>query len=304
MPTKIYRLIVLVPILIVVGCAPALKTTNEDLLEKKPGEGLVIGSLQIKLWDPYGDKASKWWISMEKQKWHFIVNNIKTDALTKFFKSGEFELTTIAGGEETPFIANLPAGKYRFEDVYKNRFRGYAGKSFNVEAGQTTYIGRLVVVMPKYPGNWFGAEYFVESALSETLSKLHTKYSNLEGSIKTNLMRIDNRLPDLKHYDKDPSIIKVLVMLFKRMGLNAFVIYDHWGHDKNAIGITSPQNHGVLVYISTFETAENYYNVRLELTPKRDTDFPYTEAGKYNGLNFEELVDVIRKHFDGDKVSL
>ena len=306
MPIKIYRFIVLVLIPIVAGCAPALKTVNEDLLEKKPDEGLVMGSLQIKLWDPYGDKASKWWVSIENKKWHFVVNNIETDAVTKFFKQGEFALTTIAGGEETPFLAKLPAGKYRFEGVYKNGFtawRGYAGKCFYVEAGQTTYIGRLVVVMPKYPGNWFGVEYRVESALSETLPKLHTKYSNIKGNIQTKLMRIDNSLPDLTQLDKDQSIVMVLFKLYKRMGLNAFVIYDHWGHDKKAIGITSPQNHGVLVYISTFGAAENDYNVRLELPQKQDTDFPYTEAGKYNGLGFEELVDVIRKHLEGDRVS-
>jgi hypothetical protein len=307
MPLKNYGLIVLVLILPVVGCAPALKTANEDLLEKKPDEGLVIGSLQIKLWDPYGDKASKWWNSIENKKWHFIVNNIKTDAVTKFFKQGEFALTTIAGGEETPFLAKLPAGKYRFEDVYKNgssAWRGYAGKYFYVEAGKTSYIGRLVVVMPKYPGNWFGVEYEVESALSETLPKLHAKYSNIEGDIQTNLMRVDNSLPDLTRYDKDRSILMVLLKLYKRMGPNAFVIYDHWGHDKSAIGITSPQNHGVLVYISTFGTPENYYNVRLELPMKQNSDFPYTAAGKYKGLDFEELVDVIRKHLDGKKVSL
>jgi hypothetical protein len=303
-----YYLIVLVLILPVVGCAPALKTANEDLLEKKPDEGLVIGSLQIKLWDPHGDKASKWWTSIENKKWHFIVNNIKTDAVTKFFKQGEFVLTTIAGGEETPFLAKLPSGKYRFEDVYKNGFaawRGYAGKYFHVEAGQTTYIGRLVVVMPKYPGNWFGVEYLVESALSETLPKLHVKYSDLEGNIQTKLMRIDNSLPDLTltQLDKDRSILMVLQKLYKRIGLNAFVIYDHWGHDKNAIGITSPQNHGVLVYISTFGTEENHYNVRLELPQKQDTDFPYTEAGKYDGLDFEKLVTIIHKHLHEEKVN-
>jgi hypothetical protein len=307
MRIRIYGLIVLVLILPVMGCAPALKTANKDLLEKKPDEGLVIGSLQIKLWDPYGDKASKWWVTIEDKKWHFIVNNIKTDAVTKFFKQGEFELTTIAGGEETPFLAKLPAGNYRFEDVYKNGFtawRGYAGKYFYVEAGQTTYIGRLVVVMPKYPGNWFGVEYRVESALSETLPKLLAKYSNIKGDIQTKLMRIDNSLPDLTQYDKDRSIIMVLQNLYKWMGPNAFVIYDHWGHDKSAIGIASPQNHSVLVYISTFGTPKNHYNVRLELPPKLDSDFPYTEAGKYDTLNFEELVDIIRKHLDREKVSL
>lgn len=304
MSKGIYRLIASMLVLLLVGCAPALKTANKDLLEKKPGEGLVIGSLQIKLVDKYGDKASKWWISIDKTKWHFVVNNIKTGAVTKFFKPGEFKLTTIAGGEETPFVAKLPAGEYRFEDVYKNGFtawKGYAGKYFNVEAGQATYIGRLVVVMPKYPGNWFGVEYIVESALSETLSKLHTQYSNMQGSIKTNLMRVGYGLPP---YDKDPSILRVLLMLFKTMGPDAFLIYDHWGHDKSAIGITSPQNKGVLVYISTYGVPENYYNVRLELPPTQDSDLPYTEAGKFDGLDFEELVEVIREHLDREKISL
>lgn len=300
MPKRIYRLIVLVLLMPLAGCAPSLNMTNKDLLEIEPGQGLVIGSLQIKLTDEYGDKASKWWISIENTKWDFIVNNIETDKVTKFFKPGEFKLSTIAGGEETPFVAKLPAGTYRFEDVFKNGFsawRGYAGKYFHVEAGQSTYIGRLVVVMPKYPGSYgFGVDYVVESALSETLAKLQTKYGHIEGDIKTNLMRIDNSPPLLTHYDKDPSILKVLLKLYEKIGLSAFVIHDYWGHDKKAIGITSPQNHGILVYISTFGTPEDYYNVRLELPPTQNSDFPYTDAGKFEGLNFEELVYVIRKH--------
>ena len=300
MPKRIYCFIVLALIVSAIGCAPSLNTVNKDLSENRPDEGLVIGSLQIKLTDEYGDKAYKWWISIENTEWHFIVNNIETDAVTKFFKSGEFKLSTIAGGEETPFIAKLPGGTYRFEDVYKNGFtawKGYAGKYFHVEAGQTTYIGRLVVVMPKYPGGYgFGVGYVVESALSETLPKLQARYSKIEGDIKTNLMRIDNSPPSLDSYNKDPSISKVLLKLYERAGPSAFVIYDYWGHDKNAIGITSPQNHGILVYISTFETPENYYNVRLELPPSQNSNLPYTDAGKFEGLTFEELVHVICKH--------
>ena len=304
MPKRVYRLIVFVLFMAVVGCAPSLNTLNKDLTEIKPDEGLVIGSLQIRLTDEYGDKASKYWISIDNSKWYFTVNNIGTDKVTKFFKQGEFKLSTIAGGEETPFVAKLPSGTYRFEDVHKNGFsawRGYAGKYFYVEAGQTTYIGRLVIVMPKYPGGYgFGIDYLVENALSETLPKLRARYSNIEGDIKTDLMRIDNSLPSLARSNKDPSISKVLLKLYERMGLNAFVIYDYWGNDKNAIGITSPQNHGILVYISTFRTPQDYYNVRLELPPTQNSDFPYTDAGKLDGLNFEELVNVICKHLGID----
>lgn len=272
MPKIFYILILFLLFMIFGGCAPVLITSNEDLLEKKPDEGLVIGSFQVRLTNPYGDEVSGWWITSQNPAWYFTVNNIENDRVIDFILPNQFQLSAIAGGEETIFVAKLREGEYRIDELNKDEnivWEENNGKYFNVNAGQTTYIGRLVVVIPRYPGAAIRPDYAVESALFDVLPKLRSKYSNLGGNIKTELMRIDNSISDLKKYDKDSSIIKVIQKLYKRMGISAFMVWDFWGDDKKAIGIIHPQNYGVLIYISTFNTAENYYNVRNGLPLRR-----------------------------------
>ncbi len=99
-----------------------------------------------------------------------------------------------------------------------------------------------------------------------------------------------------KALDKDPAIITVLDRLWSRFGRDAFIVADHWELDLCAVGIASPRNPGVLVYISCYGEVPHRYGYELELPPPPGDDFPYQVAGTGSGLSFEQLLGVVAGH--------
>ena len=106
---------------------------------------------------------------------------------------------------------------------------------------------------------------------------------------------------------KDKSIIRLLEQLRARLGPTAFDVVDHSQVDLCATGVARPDNHGVLVYISTFGKREGEYFVSLELPPQpgdeQCANHPYTPAGEHRVEGFDELVQTIRKHFDDNRAT-
>ena len=102
---------------------------------------------------------------------------------------------------------------------------------------------------------------------------------------------------------KDPSIIRLLDGLRARLGPRAFDVVDHWESDLCAIGIARPDNHGVLVYISTYDENDECSSVSLELPPQPGSDFPYTAVGDHDTANFDELAEIVRRHFEYDRAA-
>jgi hypothetical protein len=99
-----------------------------------------------------------------------------------------------------------------------------------------------------------------------------------------------------KALDKDPAIIAVLDRLRSRLGPAAFVLADHWEPDLCAVGIASPHDPGVLVYISTYAEPPGCFGYELELPSPPGSDELYDVAGRGSGLSFEELVGVVTGH--------
>jgi hypothetical protein len=97
---------------------------------------------------------------------------------------------------------------------------------------------------------------------------------------------------------KDPSIHRVLEKLYEYFGAEAFDIVDHWTIDPFAVGIGKKANHEVLAYISTSEIPGSSYCLHLELPPEPESDCPYTPAGQFDSLNFQQLVEKIGYHLD------
>ena len=96
--------------------------------------------------------------------------------------------------------------------------------------------------------------------------------------------------------EKEPAILAVLDRLRLTLGRHAFVLADHWESDVCAVGIASPQNSGVLVYIACYRETPGYYDFELELPPLPDDDFVYRVAGIGSGVSFEELAGVVAGH--------
>jgi hypothetical protein len=96
--------------------------------------------------------------------------------------------------------------------------------------------------------------------------------------------------------EKDSSIHAALGWLTERLGPDAFRVTDHWEPDLYAIGISSPSNASVLVYISTLGESSGLYSYELELPPEPDSEATYRAAGKGSGLTLVELVRVVKAH--------
>lgn len=92
---------------------------------------------------------------------------------------------------------------------------------------------------------------------------------------------------------KNPLVTDTLYRMGTALGVGAFDVVDHWSADPDAIGIASPIDHRVLVYIAVYDDG---YFVELEQAPRPGDDFPYEVVGRHSGLNFEELVGVVAGH--------
>ena len=95
--------------------------------------------------------------------------------------------------------------------------------------------------------------------------------------------------------DKDREILNLIDRLRADLGVDAFVIVDHWEADRCAIGLAMPANHQTLVYVSTYKHPTGEYNYELESPPVADDEM-YAVAGRGDGCTYEELLEVIKSH--------
>jgi hypothetical protein len=94
---------------------------------------------------------------------------------------------------------------------------------------------------------------------------------------------------------KDATITELLHWLRERLG-NTFAITDHWEGDLCAVGISAPDDPAQLVYISSWRRPAGYYAVELESAPLPGSEMRYEDVGKYDHVNRDELLSIIKKH--------
>lgn len=95
---------------------------------------------------------------------------------------------------------------------------------------------------------------------------------------------------------KDESITRMIDELRAELGAGSFDVVDHW-EDSFATGIARPDNHGVLVYVSTHDRRKNKFWVSLELPPQAGDDAVYVAAGEHQAHGIQELASIVRAHF-------
>jgi hypothetical protein len=95
--------------------------------------------------------------------------------------------------------------------------------------------------------------------------------------------------------DKETRLKNTIERLRKMFGAAAFDIVDHWDIDWRAVGVARPDDHGVLVYLSTHNQMDGRYFVSLEL-PSSDAEMPYDSAGEFKNVDFDELAGIVKKH--------
>jgi hypothetical protein len=94
---------------------------------------------------------------------------------------------------------------------------------------------------------------------------------------------------------KDEGLIAVVLKLCDKWGDSAFDIVDHWEASLHGVGLGKKDDHSVLVYIDNFGKADGVYGVELE-NPPSGSEFPYTVAGKYDSVSFDDLSSLVGRH--------
>lgn len=195
-----FKLIYLVFILILIGCAPALQMSDSEIVMSKPDEGQVFGSIHVTLRDDKND--SMWVSSLEGSQWSFKVDKSDGTFVGRFLKQERHELTAVAGGEESFFVTKLPVGDYVISECYRSgfsptRMSGGLYLHFKVEPGKTIYIGKLVMELPKYNNQYFMMfNPSVKDEKENALAALKGAYKNFGERMETKLMQG----PDTTHF--------------------------------------------------------------------------------------------------------
>ena len=96
--------------------------------------------------------------------------------------------------------------------------------------------------------------------------------------------------------DKNPAILAALDHLQSRLGPDGFVLADHWEQDMCAVGISSPRNSSVLIYISCYGEVPDRFWYELELPSPPGDEFPYQVAGSGTASSLGELTDIVAGH--------
>ena len=94
--------------------------------------------------------------------------------------------------------------------------------------------------------------------------------------------------------DKDKSITEIVNYLQTKFGQADILIQDYWEGDNCAIGLTDKTGQ-YLVYISTFGTEFDKFNISLENAPI-ENDVPYTPGGNFDNVSLENLENIVIKH--------
>jgi hypothetical protein len=164
-----------------------LHVSPQEVAEIDEGEGIVVGSFSIHV-EPEGADASllQRLRSAKTMDASYSVEIVEYHE-TNFFGREEVYVAHPRADEESTFVARLPAGHYFLGDVVVSEdravllgacdFRANVRGDFQVIAGQTIYIGRLVFELPARVGEGAPCTLHVEDAQESTLANLPGDYT-------------------------------------------------------------------------------------------------------------------------------
>ncbi|MGA1867203.1 MAG: hypothetical protein ACMUJM_01525 [bacterium] len=159
----LFTLTYFLAITLFIGCAPSMLMKVEDLREIQPNEGIVVGSILVRVIDaqnepkgflnslvskPFMLKNKKWDITTEAKK-QYSTEKVNTEEEKE--EAVNYKTYSISGkeGEEKVFVCRLPAGEYaEFVNIGIGESSGKLGIRFRVNPGTTTYIGQLIIDLP------------------------------------------------------------------------------------------------------------------------------------------------------------
>jgi hypothetical protein len=112
-------------------------------------------------------------------------------------------------------------------------------------------------------------------------------------------MKDTRRIPSqVACLSKERKLISTILRLSEIFGDQAFDVVDHWESNFCAVGIAQKMNHSILVYIDNFEQDNDTYHVELERPPFPGTNLPFSSAGSFEKVSFEDLCTLISRHLE------
>ena len=96
--------------------------------------------------------------------------------------------------------------------------------------------------------------------------------------------------------DKDPAILAAIDGLLSQLGLDEFVLADHWEQDLCAVGVASPRDPSVLAYISCYGEPPGRFSDELEMSVPPGDGIPYRVVATGSDITLKESAVVGAGH--------
>lgn len=196
MQTTIGGAIFLVAALLsLVSCSASLDMSGERLAPLGPEWGVVIGSVLVQPEKVVtGKKATGHDISDSSYEFD-IVQIQPADPNGEGPYVEKYRLTAKAG-EERIFISRLRPGQFLIRSFKEEGVTGLGGELdvvFASVAGETRYIGRVLVEIPQRVSRGKGYRFTVENAREPTLARVPRQHADLTKNVVDEPMEIRER---------------------------------------------------------------------------------------------------------------
>jgi hypothetical protein len=187
-------------VLTLAGCA-SMVSSKEELLSLGENEGLVSGSFVINV-EKNEENESGWAFLKGRKTANFeygvIISEKKDNAAADSLSEGLNIFKTnyrfkVKPEQEFTFLKKLPAGMYRIRQIEQLGFSNAhinLGIDFTVRSKQTSYIGRLTIVLPARARAGSQIKIMVSDAQDETINSLRKEYGDtVFSNVAKDLMR-------------------------------------------------------------------------------------------------------------------
>jgi hypothetical protein len=128
------------------GCRSTLEMSADELAHLGEGEGRIVGSVLLVIEPAAGEqpvRRAQGGPKAQDESYSLLVRR-------GLYMGEDGHSITVTPGAERVFAAKLPAADYEVFEVRQTftRLRAEVGARFTVRAGRTTYVGRLVLLLP------------------------------------------------------------------------------------------------------------------------------------------------------------
>ena len=165
------------------GCA-SMNSSKEELQSVGENEGIVVGSVLLTV--AKGDTNESGWAFLKGRKAEDLEYAVKVSNKKEGFTLFNTPYTLPAiPGKEAFFVKKLPVGNYEMNNIGPTGFLAPTlltfplGLNFQVKPQETTYIGKLVAILPDRLSSGARFKFDVQDAKQETIGRLISEYPSI-----------------------------------------------------------------------------------------------------------------------------